>query len=88
MLAVLGALGFENHGAIDQCEQGVILAAANIGAGVELGATLTNQDVASQNFLTTETLNAKALGYGIATVSRTTTSFLMCHLPVTSLIKR
>jgi hypothetical protein len=88
MLTVLGALGLENDSSVNQCEQGVILAASYVGSGVELGATLANQYIASCNFLPAETLNAKALGNRIATVAGTTACFLMCHLPVTSLLSR
>jgi hypothetical protein len=39
----------------------VILAQTNVGAGVEFGATLTDQNVTCDNGLTTETLHAQTL---------------------------
>jgi hypothetical protein len=46
---------------------------------VELGATLTHDDVASLDDLTTEHLHAKAFTFGIATVAGRTASFFVCH---------
>lgn len=43
-------------------EQGVILADANILAGVVAGTALTYEDVASQNMLATEAFYTKTLG--------------------------
>jgi hypothetical protein len=57
----------------------VITAAANIFTGVKLGATLANDDVSRQNFLSAEFLYAKSFGLGIASVTGTTACFLMCH---------
>jgi hypothetical protein len=88
MLAVLGSLGLKDHRAVNQCKQGVVFATTNIGSGVEASAALANQDVAGRDFLSTKALNAKALGYGIATVAGTTACFLMCHCLVTSLLSR
>ncbi len=48
----------ELDGAVDQCEQGVILAHADVVAWVELGTALANNDVASLNQLTAVALNA------------------------------
>lgn len=84
MLAVLGALGLKHDLAVNQCEQGVILAAANVGTGVELGATLANQDIAGIHFLAAKAFDAKTLGNRIATVSCTTACFFMCHFTITS----
>src|SRR5262245_1822519 len=50
-------------------EQGVVLAHADIGAGVELGAALAHQNVAGENFLRTELLDAEAPAGGIAAVA-------------------
>ncbi len=44
-----------------QREQRVILANADVGAGMELGATLADQNVASGDQLTAVTLDAQAL---------------------------
>ena len=45
----------------------------------ETGSALTNQDISSQHFLSTITLNTQAFGIRIATVTSTTTCFLMSH---------
>src|SRR5690606_824090 len=59
---VLWAFYLELHGAMGFREQGMILAQPYVFAGVETGATLTYQNVASQYFLTAVTLHAKAFG--------------------------
>ena len=56
------------NAAIDQSEQGVIAADANALTRMDVGAALTNQDVAGQNELTVAALDAEALGLGITTV--------------------
>lgn len=67
LTAVL-AQPLELHGAVDQSEQGVILADTNVGAGMDVGASLTDQDVAGQHVLTVSTLDAQALGLRITAV--------------------
>lgn len=49
--------------------QRVIAATAHILTRMEFGATLTHQDVASDNHLATESFNAQAFRLGIATVA-------------------
>jgi hypothetical protein len=51
-------------------KQGVILAHADIVAGIEFGAALTNNDIAGQNLLAAKLLYAKAAAVGIATIAR------------------
>ena len=59
LLGVHGALptvltlALELDDAVNQSKQSVILADTNIGAGVDVGASLANQNVAGQNELTT-----------------------------------
>ena len=60
MLAVLGALGLKHYLSVNQCEKGVVLAAADIGAGMELGSTLANQDIAGNHKLACVFLYAQA----------------------------
>ncbi len=48
--------------AVDQCEQGVILAHADVVARVELGTTLANNDVAGFDQLTAVAPNAYSFG--------------------------
>ena len=62
------ALTLETDGAVYQSEQGVILANANVDTGMDVGASLANQDVTGQNKLTVCTLHAQALSLGITAV--------------------
>ena len=67
LLAVL-AHALELHLAVHQGEQGVVGALTHVGAGVDVAAALTNQNVAGQNELTVGTLHAQALGLGVTAV--------------------
>ena len=51
----------ELHRSLDEREKRVVLAHADVFAGVELGAALTNEDVARKNAFATEALHAEAL---------------------------
>src|SRR4051812_11130456 len=73
------AFAVEDDLAVDEGEQGVIIALADAFAGVELGAQLTDDDVAGDYFLAAETLDAAALTVGIATVAAGALTFFMCH---------
>ena len=79
--AALGATGAlrEFHGAFAQSKQGVVFAASNILAGMEVGATLANDNVAGDNVLTTVTLHTKSLGMRIATIAGGAKTFFMSH---------
>ena len=59
--ALLAALAhaLETDGAVHQSKQGIIAALANVLTRHDVGATLTNQDVAGQNELTVCTLGAQ-----------------------------
>ena len=50
-------------------EQGVVAAAADVHARVELGAALADEDLAGLDDLAAEPLDAEALGVGVATVA-------------------
>jgi len=50
-------------------KQCVVLATADIGAGVEMGATLTHDNIAGTNHFTTEALDAKAFGNRVSAVT-------------------
>jgi len=65
--------------AVSQSKQGVILANTNIGTGVELGATLANNDGACADQLTTEFFNTEHFGLRIAPISRRAAAFFLCH---------
>src|SRR6185369_12523280 len=71
--------GVEGDLAVGLGEQGMVLADADIGAGMELGAALADQHVARDHELIAEPLHAQALAGGIAAVARAAACFLMCH---------
>lgn len=55
------AFAVELHFAIRECKQGVILATADVQAGVNFRPTLADDDVSSDDSLATEFLYAKTL---------------------------
>ena len=67
-LTTILALALELDGTVNQSEQGVILADTNVDTGMDVGASLANQNVAGQNKLTVSALNAQTLSLGITTV--------------------
>ena len=69
----------ETDGTVHQSKQGVIAALANVLTRHDVGATLTNQDVAGQNELTVCTLGAQTLCCGIAAVLGAAYALFMCH---------
>src|SRR5699024_11668258 len=74
------APGTEFHGAVLQREQGVVLTASDIAAGVELGAALTHDDFAGVDSLPAETLDTQALRGRVATVLSGRNALLGCHV--------
>src|SRR3569623_3467998 len=52
---------------------------AHARAGVPLGAALANNDVAGDDVLTTELLDAETTASGIATIAGRAACFLVCH---------
>ena len=67
-LTAILALALKTDGAVYQSEQGVILANANIDTGMDVSASLANQDIAGQNELTVSALDTQALRLGITAV--------------------
>ena len=67
-LTAILALALELDGTVNQSKQGVILADTNVDTGMDVGASLANQDIAGQNELTVCTLNAQAFRLGITAV--------------------
>src|SRR5262249_46347039 len=59
------ALGCKLDAAVRQCEQRVVRAHADIGAGMPLGAALARQDVAGQHVFATVLLDAEPAPRGI-----------------------
>lgn len=60
---VVAAFDLELNLTVSFCIQGVVLATTDILTGMELGATLTNQNVTRDHNLTAKFLNAKAFGF-------------------------
>jgi len=58
-------------------EQGIVRTSANTYARMDLGAALTNQNVASRNYLTVCTLDTQALSLGVTAVLSRTYALLM-----------
>ena len=77
-LALIAAGVLDNAG--DQSEQGVVLATADVLAGVEVGTTLTNKNLASIHGLASKTLATESLRMRVAPVAARTEAFLMCHM--------
>jgi len=59
--AMLATILETNH-AIDLGEEGIVLATADVGAGLERCTTLTNDDAAAEDGLATEYLDSEPLG--------------------------
>jgi len=76
LLAVL-AHALELHSAVNLGEQGIVAALANIVAGMDVSAALTNQHVAGQNELTIGALDAQTLGLGVTAVLSGAAALLM-----------
>lgn len=58
VLAAIGLAVFEHHGAVYQCEEGVVFADTNVVAWVEPRAALAHDDISSQGILATKKLDA------------------------------
>src|SRR5690349_8144970 len=76
------ALGAELDRARRQGEQGVVATAADVGAGVEVGAALTHDDLAGLDDLAAEALDAEVLRVRVATVAGRGRALLVCHVSV------
>src|SRR5206468_7371884 len=63
------ALRAELHGTGLEGEQGVVATAADVGAGVEVRAALTDDDLAGLDDLAAEALHAETLRVGVTTVA-------------------
>src|SRR6478672_1002150 len=81
------SLDREEHVALHQGEQRVVLAHADVGAGVELGAALAHDDGTGADEFTAESLHAEHLGLGIPPVSRRAAAFFLCHFNRSSLAR-
>lgn len=66
-------------------EQGVVITATHVIAGVEVGAALADDDLTGVDELTTETLHTEALRVGVTAVAGGTQTLLVCHVRLLSL---
>src|SRR6266481_2439186 len=71
----------EDDRAVDQREEGVVLAHADILAAMELGAALADDDVAGPHVLAAELLDAEAAPFRITAVARAAACLLVSHVP-------
>lgn len=69
----------EVDGAGDLGEQGMILAHADIIAGMDLRAALADNDTTGRDQLAAVALYPQSFGIRITTISGTATCFFMCH---------
>ena len=67
-------------------EQRVVTATADVGAGVEVGAALTDDDLAGEDLLAAEPLHAEALCVGVTTVTGGACALFVCHVCVSSVL--
>ncbi len=76
-LSLVSAKTFESDSAFCGSKECVILADLNVQAGMEMGASLTNDDVAGFSNLSCVHLCAKALGVGVTAVACAGRTFMM-----------
>src|SRR6188508_1249809 len=73
------AAGAELDGALGEREQGVVTAAPDVDAGVEVGPALADDDLAGVDDLAAEALDAEALCVAVAAVLAGAETLLVCH---------
>ena len=76
-LLLVSALPLETYYTIYQSKQGIVSSAADIYAGMDLGAALSVKDIAGQYELSVSSLGTQTLGLGIPAVLGGTYTFLM-----------
>ncbi len=76
-LFAVAANTFKFDSSVNQSEKCIIAADAYVFTGMDMGSTLTNQNVAGQNCLTVSTLYAQSLGLGITAVLGRTYALFM-----------
>jgi hypothetical protein len=69
----------ERDHAVLEGEEGPVATNADILAGVQAGAALTDEDVAGEDGLPAEALDAATLGMAFATVAGCSLTFLVSH---------
>src|SRR3990170_428098 len=70
----------EGDTAVGKRKEGVVLADADVVAGVPARAALAHDNVAGAGRLAAEQFDAEALALAVAAVAGTAACFLMCHL--------
>ena len=78
-LLALSAHPLKLHLAIHQGEEGIVATDAHIGAGMDMGTALPDQDVAGQDVLAIGPFYAEAFGLGIAAVRSLANTFFFLH---------
>jgi hypothetical protein len=68
--ASLSALVLEEHNAVDQREQRIVLGATDVPAGLVVRAALPDQDAAAGDGLPAKSLDSEPLALRVASVSR------------------
>ena len=58
----------------------VVATSADVGAGVEVRAALTDDDFAGEDLLAAEALHAEALCVGVTTVTGGACALFVCHV--------
>ena len=77
---VLAGIFFKLHNPVNEGEKRIVLAHADVGAGMDLGAVLPHQDVARQNRLAAELLHAEPLTGAVASIAGTSACLFMSHI--------
>src|SRR5208283_5335161 len=77
---LLGALDAKLNHAVSLGEQGVIGADTDVHAGPIGRSALANQNIAGQDILAAELLDAQSLGVRVAAIASTAAGFFVCHL--------
>ena len=71
--------GLEADDAVDLGEQRIILADADVGAGMEVRTALANKNVAREDELTVRALRPETLALAVSAVTGRTDAFFMCE---------
>src|SRR5689334_18864821 len=77
--ATIFAEALVDDGAVDQGKEGEVAAHADVGAGMDAGAALADEDVAGAHGLAGEDLDAASLALAVAAVAGAALTFLVRH---------
>ena len=70
--------GIKHNLSLCKSKESVVGTDSNVGTGMNLGSSLSYEDVTCDNVLATELLNAKTLGFAVTAVLSGTNTFFMC----------